>query len=279
MPVPIHRTDWRLDRVVDFGVYRPVDPNTDVTGGSTMQAYELDIQGSFGGYTSLGYVLEWRFRRSLRMTGATEIILYTTANAIGTDWPDANGGVRGEVRKGTQLDIAGETYVIESFWQTERADWLNSRGNPVSPPNWGVWGGEPAEDGSRTEFTQPGRAVQGYWSGFGLRTDRPVTGFPSVATFLLDQGGMPSFIADITGRMFVQRESASSAVTNEETDDGGQEITEAAEYIARRPLSVANGIIVDGGVLYRVESVEPLGRTGYWNIGVRRTFRVAAAPR
>ena len=273
MPVPVTRTDWRLDRVVQFG--RLVPAIFGGGGGSSIQAYQLAGEGTFRQASALEYVLDWAVFAVVRpgLPGRT-FALVASAGIPGTDFPDADLGLQGQILAGTTVQFGGSRTVIESFITLQE---------PELPPipDGGLYAlatvpvDDPKASSATLDFPFATVKIRGAWAFVGIVTAEAFDPSPASAVLDLGADGRPTFSQRILGKLFVQREQSASFAATGAVADNLIEVTETAEYVSRQPVPADGGLIIDGGTVYEVQGVERLGRTGYWRISVGRTYQIA----
>ena len=113
MPVPINRTDWRLDRVVQIG--KRIRLGEGDGPGSTVTFYR-DSTPTRAVVTpvAIGLVMEWNV---IAATGVDNgfLLEISAGNLGGADNIAATAGVYGRMNALTQLDMDGEIVTIRSF--------------------------------------------------------------------------------------------------------------------------------------------------------------------
>ena len=278
MPVPITRTDWRLDRVVEYGDRR------DFAGsgpGSSWRYYtrnRLDFDLIEAGPA----IVEWNLFP--QAGDGTRFILHVTwggsEDPLPAD-PRSIGIIRlatvyGFLNLGTGVRIGAQDLEIVGFFDFTGDD-------PVLPTRRGTnskWA-RLTDDGSSAGLTE-GQSSD--TTGFGVRwqlgivVNAPVPNPPATATLLIDPAGSPDIVIDVLGKVWVQVLSADSAVTGEDFSFVGsnipvQTVIETVELIARRTFRAGVSLLLDGAT-YQVTGTTELARGRFWQVSASRTYLV-----
>ena len=301
MPVPISRTDWRLDRVLAFGQWRRYVPGTSTIAAlSQRRIYSYDRLPS----TSR----PWGNIRGIPLTAeeltpgqlVDKVMLYSNLHVL-VSGPGASADIiEGTLQNGTGvvLTVSHIAHEITGFltpaqYTPDRL--LDGRFRPDYLVTW------------RERLIVPAIATDGQTVTFSADQASFVTGVPHLFSWgvpvrvnppvnagILLRGDLfrgiyfrdagsgpasedPDFTFEQDGFLYAQREDFSAFVSNEQPSEtlvDQREITEAAEYVVRRPLPAGEGYaVLDDGKYFNVQSVTPLGRTGYYRLTAGRTYR------
>ena len=269
MPVPITRTDWRLDRLVTVGGVEAPPPNED-------PVFEVKAPVVFGSVAE-PILVDWKARptdvdtewvlvydmpilavsRRDQTPGYLSVFGSAYANA-----PVLIGGTYATIQ--SFPDPAGRTDVFAGDLQAKRA----RNGMSASFPNESDVVRVP--DRKIGDFAQATILVR-----LNLRPE--LGNREGLATILVDDKGRRTFILTPGKKFWAQRVEEQA---DQELAPGGQVVDLVAvhdrvEYIMRQPPA-PNTYIIDGSAIYLITSAAELDRGRFWSVQGNRTyFRLA----
>jgi len=260
MPVPIERTDYRLDRVVGLGELEELAAPTGAT--TTLAAYTRpDRRATFRPLVVFGMrdAGNGVFVFAAQFVSATSFTEYDYRGVI-----TLGSGIQVSAPRGF-VDIASFVAVPEGF----------------ETPGRTYQRGVPAADGLSVTWSAGAYALAPiaiFAATLASAPPFPVPADAVVVELILDrgQGGGVRLRYDVRKRVFAQRLDSQSIVTGY-TGDGPtfRILTETVDYIMRDAPDLLAGFVQDNDTLYEVVSVEPLARGRFHRVTVQREVLAA----
>ena len=259
MPVPINRTDWRLDRLIGFGRRDSV------------------LDPLWSPLSLISYASSNRIVSPNKLTGpfifqphAQGHVLIADAPQVGTQ-AVRQAGIAGTLRLGVQMVVDGRLVEISGFFDPGEFPVYRDYRRQVATV---------AEDGQSATFFFVPQEDAGfpYWCGVGV-TLSPALSSASAGLLLVNNDGYQSVVYRQQGKMWAQVQEAISTV---ESESGAvfavaSVVEDDLTIITRRPVRRADSFLLVDGFLCDVVSVEQLVRGRYWQVLARtRSVRITS---
>ena len=260
MPVPIDRTDYRLDRIVQLG---RVQAAVQGEGGSM----SFDLYRDGGAQQGVRELLKvWTVT-----DGGDGVFVFSTQ--ITTTSP-FRFYFRGGMTAGLQMLLGNAIAVISEFVAVPDGvpdvdGYLTQRGVP----------GDADAGGAFRSVAFPGPTASSLRNAaiFACKLTPEDVRLASVARLLVDNAGRATVTYKRTGQAWAQRLDGQTVVSQRDAGVlGSRQLTETADYVMRKAQSAEHGFIIDGGAALDVVGSEPVARGAFYRVTVQRIYASVA---
>ena len=282
MPVPITRTDWRLDTTILQGIRNSDTPQVEVTA-TAFPAVDHDRLGR-ASYSWRSSTNVWWPVYPDRLGRPNDAILVNWHRSGAYSRIDSGGDpnyIGGFVAGLDFIFLPSVTREVVSYFLPTIQQIIAGRAwnfpAPLLPAAQNPSAAftviaAPNGDGSQAIITPATGSA--YWLAVGATFDGPVPGSDE-GRFLLSAGALAGFegLTYSTRTVPAQLVQSSSGQTGE--GPGYIEISERRDYVCRRLLDPSQDFLVIEDVVWEIASSSRLGRTGFFELSAVRTYTVS----